>query len=544
MKKKKKKPGQQQMSPKQFIKERARNVPLHECLISLGWEESRQPVVMISRKHSNGNISACFYVVDLLCLGVIFSQFAFNVPKEDYNKYKNAVFGGVGAGFIDPEEIPEGQFESISYALAHNIIYAGLEYAADFDIPPHESFQTTRFFIEEDNENIEFIDIECGKEGKPLFIYENLTNFTNFKPEFIINKLEKHAGPGNYHFLYQVHGGRDDSDYDEKDDDIDEYDDDIDEYDDNYFGDEDFVNDDDDFDLEMADDYPDIDIDFENSEYIKKIKNLEYETDSSAFTEEIMKEDLDELLDFIDSESQMNDDDDVDNEMRDKIYYLAFANAYRLCDKDLLKHYYNKYFDMANLPVSFNDIPEEVLPLAAKEPTIRKEAESLLHDAFDPETKHYEAIERLSEIFPDNSFVAFVHVMRMHLHKENKQIIRKTLDAYLKKHPDSRRLQLYELLFNAINGSAPSGVNDEQLIMSTWFSGRKQLLHYFEYFIYTMFVLMNIIQWDENEKLLALTRYVMQQGNDDEVAQFLIFVLPDLLTDNYTKDLDLDDEID
>ncbi len=221
MKKKKKKAGQQQMSPKQFIKERARNLPLHECLISLGWEESRQPAIIISRKHSNGNISHCFYVVDLLCLGVIFSQFAFNIQEKDYDKYKNAIFSRMGADFIDDDEVPEGQYEKIPYTLAHNIIYAGLEYAADFDIPPHESFQTTRFFIEEDDENIELIEIECGNNGKPLFIYENLTDFTNFKPEFIINKLEKHAGPGNYHFIYQAHDFEVDEGVDE-DGDIDE----------------------------------------------------------------------------------------------------------------------------------------------------------------------------------------------------------------------------------------------------------------------------------------------------------------------------------
>ncbi len=293
----------------------------------------------------------------------------------------------------------------------------------------------------------------------------------------------------------------------------------------------------------MDDNFPDIDLDFEHSEYIQKIKNLEYETDLSNFTEDIMRENMDAIMDFVDEESE-TDDDDVDHEMRDKIKYLAFANAYYLCDKDLLKQYYYRYFDMAHIPVSLLGIPDEILPVADKEQTIREEVESLFFDAFNSKTMNRKALKRLNEIFPDNPYFAYVHIVLMHQYKEKKQKISKTLQAYLEKYPDSWHLQLYELFFNSIHGIDLSNVNDEHLIMSTWFGGRKQMLHYCEYFIYAMFVLLNMMHSGENEKLLALTRYVMQKDNEDEVASFLIYILPNLLTDNNVKDFNFDDEND
>ena len=56
MGKKKKKKGkvvQFLLSPENYIRSRARNLPLFECMISEGWKESGMANILIARNHIN-----------------------------------------------------------------------------------------------------------------------------------------------------------------------------------------------------------------------------------------------------------------------------------------------------------------------------------------------------------------------------------------------------------------------------------------------------------------------------------------------------------
>lgn len=142
-------------------------------------------------------------IVDLFCLGVKNTQYLFNITETEYRKKTN--------------ELENVELESISYTLAHNIVFAGLEYAEEYGFKPHKEFTSiTRFMLEEDTEDIELIEIDCGKDGKPFYIsgpYED--QVTRNK---VLAQLERTAGPGNYEFLSQV-----DDEFDE-DDEFDDYD--------------------------------------------------------------------------------------------------------------------------------------------------------------------------------------------------------------------------------------------------------------------------------------------------------------------------------
>ncbi|MFQ5752622.1 MAG: hypothetical protein ACE5HI_11550, partial [bacterium] len=76
-KKKKARIVQMPLSPKQYIKTQARQLPIHECLITYDWEDSGMVDVLIARKHKNGKVTCGFYLVDLLCLGVKDTFFVF-----------------------------------------------------------------------------------------------------------------------------------------------------------------------------------------------------------------------------------------------------------------------------------------------------------------------------------------------------------------------------------------------------------------------------------------------------------------------------------
>jgi hypothetical protein len=78
----------------------------------------------------------------------------------------------------------------------HNIIYAGYEYALEFDLAPHRDFEITKHFLLPDDE-VPIIEIAVGDEhGNPVFIpYKNAPYLD------IVKKLEKNPGKGNYTFM-------------------------------------------------------------------------------------------------------------------------------------------------------------------------------------------------------------------------------------------------------------------------------------------------------------------------------------------------------
>jgi hypothetical protein len=129
-------------------------------------------------------------MVDLMCMGVKDSTYKYNMPEE------------VLPALHENAEKNNMKLVEIPYELAHNIIYAAVEYAAEYGFEPvHEFTSVTQYLLEEDNdEKIPIIDIRCGgRDGKPLYIN---TGFDSpAKEQLTLKQLEKTAGPGNYHYM-------------------------------------------------------------------------------------------------------------------------------------------------------------------------------------------------------------------------------------------------------------------------------------------------------------------------------------------------------
>ena len=177
----------QMLSPENYIRQKARTLPVYECVVNDEWEDSRMVQLSVARQHTNGNVTVCFYLVDLMCLGVKDTHFMFNVSKTEYREQFEHLDGRMA-------------FENISYELAHNLVYAGLEFAEDYGFKPHKDFTSvTRFMLEEDTEDIELIEIECGMNGKPAYMRGPFDD--DAKIQRILAQLERTAGPGNYTFV-------------------------------------------------------------------------------------------------------------------------------------------------------------------------------------------------------------------------------------------------------------------------------------------------------------------------------------------------------
>lgn len=173
------------LSPKQYIKTKARQLPIYECLITEQWKEAAIANIIVSRQHKNGNMTIGVYLVDLLCLGVKDTLWMFNVPHSELEKIKK-------------DYLFEENFIECEYPLVHHIVFGAIDFAKQFEFMPHRDFAVSQYILEKpDDDKIEFIDIEFGEDGIPV-----LVTTLGEEPKQIITQLEKTAGRGNFRVVY------------------------------------------------------------------------------------------------------------------------------------------------------------------------------------------------------------------------------------------------------------------------------------------------------------------------------------------------------
>ncbi|PRY88553.1 hypothetical protein [Mongoliibacter ruber] len=147
MSKKKKKPQQTKISPKSYLKQRGRSLPIYKCLVNDEWEENGMAQVIVVRKHVNGNITFGAFLIDIWEKGLKDSFVGFNESEEFLE---------------DIQEKSPYDFIEIEYNLAHNIVYGGLEFSQDQGYKTEKDFNWTKYILEEDTEDIPVIDISFG----------------------------------------------------------------------------------------------------------------------------------------------------------------------------------------------------------------------------------------------------------------------------------------------------------------------------------------------------------------------------------------------
>ena len=180
------KPAPQNMSPRQYIQSgRARTLEIFECLVSADWQEAGMCTVIVARQHKTGNITWGMYLLDTYCLGVKDTSAVFNRSEEDYERYKNQMTR------VHPVMLP------IDYDMAHNLVFGAAAYAATLGFKPHKDWGDSQFILLPANSSeVEKMDIEFGKDGKPFYIsgpYDNAGK--------IMAQLDAAVGEGNYVFI-------------------------------------------------------------------------------------------------------------------------------------------------------------------------------------------------------------------------------------------------------------------------------------------------------------------------------------------------------
>lgn len=173
------------LSPANYIRTRARKLPVVECWVNSDWEESQIADLVIARQHSNGNFTLGLYLVDLFCLGVKDTFYYFNIGELEYRE--------VLERYTDLET----EKKMVGYELAHNIVFAGLEFADEFGFKPCRDFtSTTQYFLDEDTDAVPLMEIVCGMDGLPTL----LPDLWHDKKALAraIHQLEEKAGFGNF----------------------------------------------------------------------------------------------------------------------------------------------------------------------------------------------------------------------------------------------------------------------------------------------------------------------------------------------------------
>lgn len=169
----------------------AREYPLYECLISASWEKDEPGLVeiVLARQQPDGDICCAVYLVDKYCLGV---KDAFAKANFSRSRYQSEVRDGIFA-HSKPKKCP--------LELAHQMIYASIEYAAQFGFEPHKDFAIAQNLLLPRGELPEPYKLTFGKDGKPFYIAGPRDN-----AQRIMRQLEKTAGTGNYNYLVALDG--------------------------------------------------------------------------------------------------------------------------------------------------------------------------------------------------------------------------------------------------------------------------------------------------------------------------------------------------
>lgn len=153
-------------SPKQYLKEKARTLPIKECYWNPDWQEKGHALVVVARQHAGGSITYGIYDVDTQRSGVKEAKVIFSDSPEGYAQ----VIEKLTAQF---------QLVPIKYEEAHNLIYGAVAFAEEEGLAPCPDFQIAQYLLEEDTDDVPLIEYTFGTSRpdlKKLFTPQALQN--------------------------------------------------------------------------------------------------------------------------------------------------------------------------------------------------------------------------------------------------------------------------------------------------------------------------------------------------------------------------------
>jgi len=164
----------------------ARRLPIAECWINPDWRQRGLVTIVLARQHKNGCFTFASFLVDIFCLGLKQTMVAINESPTEYYSTREHLF-------TTQQRVP------VDYVVAHNIIYGGIAYAEELGFKPEKDWVLTQYVLEPDDDAVDLIDIEFGRNGRPFYIAGPYD-----KPAEVRQKLEKAVGADGFEFVAYI----------------------------------------------------------------------------------------------------------------------------------------------------------------------------------------------------------------------------------------------------------------------------------------------------------------------------------------------------
>jgi hypothetical protein len=166
-----------------FIIQHSRKLPLHKIFLDETMYSMGLGYCIVSRVRPNGEIIYGNFLIDRFCLGIK-DVFFDCVSEKDFND--------IIEGFQEEGDVVLVEKDA-NYVF--NMIYGAMEYGYDNGFDPHPDFDVAEYLLD-DVDNIEYVELEFGVNGKPVFIAG-----PKDKSGRIISTLKKSRGEGNFEFM-------------------------------------------------------------------------------------------------------------------------------------------------------------------------------------------------------------------------------------------------------------------------------------------------------------------------------------------------------
>lgn len=170
-------------SPKKYLKEKGKLLPIEKCLISDNYNEQGFTMCLIVRKQPGGKFTFASVLVDRLCLGIKNSMSNCNFTSEQIDK----LIGDMETN---------APVEEVSPNYFHNLIYGALDYAAELGLTPPKDFYLAEYVLDETLIDDEIDEIEMGWNGKPIYVEGPFDN-----TQKILAALNNSVGRDGYGYI-------------------------------------------------------------------------------------------------------------------------------------------------------------------------------------------------------------------------------------------------------------------------------------------------------------------------------------------------------
>lgn len=183
------------LSPEQYIRQRARTLPIGDCYVTTNWQEHGESFVLVTRCHAKGTYTLGYFLVDTYCRGVMDCGYHFSIDSLDYDAMIKAL-------------MERENMSKVSYEVAHNLIYGAIAFAEEGGIKPVSAFGLVQYILEADTDEIPLIEYEFGKDGHHLLVANDYLELTTYYP-----RLKKALGDDFFYMLPDMKAPKKGSEY-------------------------------------------------------------------------------------------------------------------------------------------------------------------------------------------------------------------------------------------------------------------------------------------------------------------------------------------